>query len=168
MSGELPSWSVRPREIANLLNPAFTALVIARSVAGSEAAGSTGLALPLSFLVLPAVLHPGTRDALPRAATTTMYGWLGEHPHLKALFPARAGAFVPFTQEAIRFGLAHGKMSMAGPSLRSGPNHYAQTAAPKEQTDEVSKILQKAAMIGRWLTLAGAPSTILAAWGVAP
>jgi hypothetical protein len=100
MSGELPSWSVRPREIANLLNPAFTSLVIARSVAASEAAGSPGLALPLTFLVLPAVLHPGTRDALPRAATTTMYGWLGDHPHLKALFPARASAFVPFTQEA--------------------------------------------------------------------
>ncbi len=164
----LPAWQERPRELANLLNPAFTSLVLSRSVSSYAAARQEGLPLPLGFLILPIILHPQTRDALPRASTTTMYGWLAEHAHLKALFPERARATTPFTQEALRFALSHEKFSLDAAALHPGRNRYSLTAVPRDATPDVETCLNKAGFLGRWFASIEAPATILAAWGVRP
>ncbi len=168
MTDVLPRWQERPREIANLFNPAFTALLLAKTLAGYASGKPTGMPVVLSYLVLPIILHPDTRDALPRASSTNMYGWIAEHPHLKALFPARARKSIPFTQEAIRFGIIYGKLAVAGPSLDMGIRKFALSAAPPDATDEVKVCLQKAAFIGRWFAETDSPHTILATWGIRP
>ena len=168
MIDRLPRWDERPREVANLFNPAFTSLLLSRTLAGYSGGDGSGMPLVLAYLVLPIVLHPDTRDALPRAASTTMYGWIAEYPHLKALFPARARRSVPFTQEAIRFGIMYGKLAISAGSLVTGSHRYAQSAMPSDATDEVKLCLQKAAFLGRWFADTESPRTVLATWGVRP
>jgi hypothetical protein len=168
MIDRLPRWDERPREVANLFNPAFTSLLLSRTLAGYSGGDGAGMPLVLAYLVLPIVLHPDTRDALPRAASTTMYGWIAEYPHLKALFPARARRSVPFTQEAIRFGIMYGKLAISAGSLVTGSHRYAQSAMPSDATDEVKLCLQKAAFLGRWFADTESPRTVLATWGVRP
>lgn len=168
MTDVLPPWQERPREVANLFNPAFTSLLLAKTLAGYAGSEPTGMPLALSFLVLPIILHPDTRDALPRAASTTMFGWIAENPHLKAVFPRRARKSIPFTQEAIRFGIMYGKLAVAGPSLVMGARRFALNAVPPDATDEVRLCLQKAAFLGRWFAETDSPHTTLATWGIRP
>jgi hypothetical protein len=168
MTDRLPCWEERPREVANLFNPAFTSLLLSRTLGGYTSGDAPGMPLVLTYLVLPIVLHPDTRDALPRAASTTMYGWIAEHPHLKALFPARARRSVPFTQEAIRFGIMYGKLAITADALGPGALRYAQSAMPPDATDDVRLCLQKAAFLGRWFAETESPRTILATWGIRP
>lgn len=168
MTDVLPRWQERPREVANLFNPAFTALLLAKTLAGYAGSKPTGMPIALSYLVLPIILHPDTRDALPRAASTTMYGWIAEYPHLKAVFPGRARKSIPFTQEAIRFGILYRKLAVAGPSLVMGTRKFALSAVPPDATDEVMVCLQKAAFLGRWFAELDSPHTILATWGIRP
>jgi hypothetical protein len=169
MTGALPPWPDRPREEANLFNPAFTSLLIARAVAHHErTASGTQMPLALAFLVLPIVLHPPTRVALPRAADTNLFGWIAEHAEIKALFPGRAERLTLVTQEAIRFALIYRKLAVDGDGIVSGPKPYALSAAPSPATDETKECLQKAAFLGRWFAIANSPVNILGAWGVRP
>lgn len=168
MTDVLPRWQERPREVANLFNPAFTALLLAKTLASYAGSEPPGMPIALSYLVLPIILHPDTREALPRTASTTMYGWIAENAHLKAVFPGRARKSIPFTQEAIRFGIMYGKLAVAGPSLVIGARKFALNAAPPDATDEVKVCLQKAAFLGRWFATADSPPTILATWGIQP
>jgi ABC-3C biological conflict system middle component len=169
MSDTLPPWRVRPREFANLYNPAFTSLALARAVRHHEdAGGQRGLPLALAFLVLPIVLHARFRDQLPRAADTDMFGWMARHANLRMLLPVHAEAMKPVSQEAIRFGLHHGATALRGSDLCSGPRKFGKSSMPPVVTDDVVACLQKAAFVGRWFALAAAPTTILATWGVRP
>jgi hypothetical protein len=169
MTHPLPPWPDRPREEANLFNPAFTSLLIARAVAHHErAASSTPMPFALSFLVLPIALHPPTRAALPRTADTNLFGWIAGHAEIKALFPGRTERLVPVTQEAVRFALLYKKLTLHGDCLASGAKPYALSAAPSPATDETKDCLQKAAFLGRWFAAANSPVNILGAWGIRP
>ena len=169
MMSPLPSWTQRPREEANLFNPAFTSLLIARAIAHHErSASAKPMPFPLAFFILPIVLHPGTRDALPRAADTNMFGWITEHPEIKALFPVRAERLTPVTQEALRFAIAHKKFDIQGGQLISGARRFALSATPDPTTNETNNCLQKAAFLGRWFAASDSVSTIFATWGVRP
>jgi len=72
-------WSKRVVEEANLFNPAFCAVLLAR--ASEEFTKKTQQPLPfaLAFLVLPVVLHRGTRAALPGSTVTSLLPWVQEH-----------------------------------------------------------------------------------------
>lgn len=169
MSVQQPEWPRRPREEANLFNPAFTSLLIARAVAHHERTDSQGgMPFLLSFMVLPIVLHAATRDALPRAADTNMMGWISEHQEIKALFPARASRLVPITQEAIRFGLGYDKLMLKGDRIGSGTDRYALTTVPSPSTNETAACLAKAAFVGRWFAYSNSAINIVTAWGVRP
>jgi hypothetical protein len=56
----MSAWNDRPTEIANLLNPAFCALLLAQAVRGYQEETKVGLPYALAFLVLPLVLHKPT------------------------------------------------------------------------------------------------------------
>lgn len=169
MTSPLPQWRDRPREVANLYNPAFTSLLLGRCVSNYETVREAqGLPLALAFLVLPIVLHPRFRSHLPRAADTDMFAWIANHPDLRALLPSHAEAMKPVTQEALRFALIYGALVIQGADLISGTKRFAKTTMPPSLTDDVSTCMQKAAFIGRWFAQSTTPVTILATWGVRP
>ena len=87
---DLP-WKGRPAEEAINLNPAFCGELIYRTVGEYGKALKKPIELPLSFLVLPIVLHKQTRDELPGKADTAFVGWVAGHGSLLARLPVGCG-----------------------------------------------------------------------------
>jgi hypothetical protein len=79
-------WAFRPVEEASLFNPAIGALLLAKAAAGHYKQVGQGLAYPLIFLVLPAVLHSETRAALPATTRAVMHNWTSEHASILAAY----------------------------------------------------------------------------------
>ena len=72
-------WHERPTEIANLFNPAFCALIVRDGSQGFAEHNPTGMPYPLAFVLLPIVLHRGTRNILPKTIATKLHPWIEQH-----------------------------------------------------------------------------------------
>lgn len=162
-------WRERPRDQANLFNPAFLAVLIERCSYGHRERSGQGIRWPLIFIALPAVLHKETREALPKAVTSSMASWTGSHPLLVAALPERARALEPYVREALLFALTHGLVRFEDDRLLS-----CNLGRPPEDhpwrgpTDDFRSCATKAAFFGRWCAVSGLPATVFALWGVRP
>ncbi|WP_328678007.1 MULTISPECIES: three component ABC system middle component [unclassified Streptomyces] len=153
-------------EAAALFNPAFGAFVLAHCVAAHMAAGpSLPLPFPSTFLVLPLVLPPDTRSALPRDVRTPLSGWLADNPVLRASFPRRAVSLTEYTRIAERFGIRHGAFVVrsGGLIVESQPRRPNASA----HGAELVECTRKAALVGRWLASMN-PATAFTLLGVRP
>lgn len=170
-SAAVQPWAERAVEEANLFNPAFCAALVCKAV-GDYTKKAAGRPMPfaLAFLVLPVVLHRGTRRSLPGSTVTFLLPWLQEHRERLVDFPARARRLKPFGQEAIMFGIARGALAVEdGGGLVVNARKIAVTEKTTELfTFEAHECIDRAAFLGRWFAAAGTPATIFAAWGVAP
>ena len=164
-------WANRPVEEANLFNPAFSATLMTKTVGDfTKKAGGRQMPFALVFLVLPIIMHRGTREALPGSTVTALLPWLQENREQLVDFPARVRRLKPFSQEAVMFGVGYGALVLAdGGGLLVGRKKVSTT---EKKTDlftlEARECVDRAAFLGRWLAAAGPAATILAAWGVSP
>ena len=103
----MESWPKRTVEEANLFNPAFCATLLAK--AADEFAKKAGKPLPfaLAFLVLPVVLHLGTREALPASTITSLLPWIQNNREQLVDFAVRVQRVREITREAILFAAQH-------------------------------------------------------------
>jgi hypothetical protein len=164
-----PAWRLRPLEEANLLNPAFLALLSSRIADGHREVTGRGLPWALVYLALPVVLHEETREALPRDVRGDMAGWTRAQPLLVEGLAARAPALRPLVTEALLFGLAHGLVRRDGALLEPGRLRRRTAAVPwREPTDDFRACAIRAAFFGRWCAVSGAPATVYALWGLRP
>jgi hypothetical protein len=164
-----PAWALRPVEEANLLNPAFIALLVRQAADAHRSLDRQSLPWMLAFIVAPAVLHGPTRAGLPQTVTSSMTRWSQTHPELLAGFPARAGALVPAVREGLLFGLTHGVLALAGDQLSPLPLRRRRARERwREPTDDYRACLSAAAFMGRWCGRSGSVATIFALWGVRP
>lgn len=161
------SWSERPPEQARLLNPAFLG-VTTWCCARGHAAVAGGLPYALAFVAAPIVLHRATREDLPRAVSTSMAAWLGEHPEALVGFAARARALVPLVREGLLFASIGRMLTLNDGRLRSAKRPSSMVAFEREATAEVRSCLKKAEFVGKWFAGSGGYTTIMALWGVAP
>ena len=162
-------WDLRPREEANLLNPAFLAQLVDRAATGHREVLGRGLPWPIVYLALPAVLHQETREALPRDTRSDMAGWTRAHPLLVAGLAERARAIRPMVSEAMLFGLAHGLIRREGATLEPGRlARRTQRVAWREPTEDFRACATRAAFFGRWCAGSGTPATVYALWGMRP
>src|SRR5215204_450597 len=107
-------WAARVIEEANLFNPAFCATVLAKAADEFAKKANRPLPFALAFLILPIVLHHGTRSALPGSTVTSLLPWL-----VRAPFPAeRRPDLRRPTQPSSR--RAHEPGRLPGPRLRPG------------------------------------------------
>lgn len=163
-------WSKRVIEEAHLFNPAFCATVLAK--AAEDFAKKTQRPLPfaLGFLILPIVLHHGTRAALPGSTVTSLLAWVQDHQNQLVDFATRVQNLQEITREALLFGIQHQTLAMTDTGdLVVGPKR--QSATEKRTglfTDEARDCVDRAGFIGRWFAGAGTTATIFAAWRVAP
>jgi len=160
-------WDKRSPEVANLLNPAFCAVIIYATVAEYQKKAKTGIPFPLLYLLLPIVLHQSTRNRIN--SKTNMVVWLQRNPDALVGFPERARSLVAFTNEAIEYLLFHQIVNVCNSSL------IIQKTLSKAKMDklavtdsEISDCIQKAAHVGRWFYNMRAEENIYAAWGVRP
>lgn len=161
------AWDQYPREERYLFNPAFLALLLARSSKGYERERLLPMSIPLAFLSLSITLHRPTRELLPRTVATNLVRWAQENPYVVTVTPTRAGAFVPLFRESLLFAVANKVCSITpGAGLRPAPDFWL--PAPRGRTDDMVQCQRSAIFLGRWLARAGPPPTVLALFGVRP
>jgi hypothetical protein len=157
------AWSTRSHEERALLNPAYGGQLL---LAAAGEYGDAGLPFPLSFLVLPLVLHKKTREALPTTIRTSVPMWLQRNPDVKVGFDERVAKTVPITREAIAFLMRHQKVEvLPGGMLRV---RDPLKASKDPGSDEIKQSLLKARFFGRWIQRAGTPATVFALFGIRP
>lgn len=162
-------WRDRSIEERNLLNPGFCATLLWHAAQGYASERNTPMAIELSFLVLPFVLHRETREGLPRNITTSLPTWLAEHPIVRTRLGERAATLRSFTREALVFGGSHGLLSLAYDGVRANAAMKRRvTAGLKPTSDEVRECAKRAEFLGRWLEKAGGTETVMALLGVRP
>jgi hypothetical protein len=162
------TWHDRPTEEAALLNPAFCGELIARATRDYERIRATAFPLPLSFVVLPLVLHPQSLAALPGRANTTFATWSANEEALLAELPERILRLRPITREALLFLAQHRALTADAEGLRTGEKPMRLTAKGMTTTPDVEDIRRAASLLGRWFANQGAPVQILQTMGVTP
>jgi hypothetical protein len=163
-------WSKRAVEEANLFNPAFCATLLAK--AADEFAKKAGRPFPfaLAFLVLPVVLHQGTRDALPGSTITSLLAWIQDNREQLVDFAVRVQRLREITREAILFAVRHETLALTdqGEVIIGRKRQSATNRRTGLFTGEARQCVDRAGFIGRWFAAAGTTATIYVAWGVAP
>lgn len=157
----MQQWSERTPAVADLLNPALIATVIAAAASEYESRGETLMPFELSFLVVPLVLHRDTRSELPIRITSHLAKWVAAHEVLAAGFGARAKALVEPVREGIRFGLRSGAIELDGATV-AGRLRSSSPAA----IGDIGEVVRKAGFVGRWFTQIESSATAFALLGV--
>jgi hypothetical protein len=158
----MEQWSERTPAVADLLNPALIATVIAGAASHYESRGGSPMPFELSFLVAPLVLHRSTRIALPARVDSHLAKWVTANEVLAAGFGARAKALVEPVQEGLRFGLRSGAIEFDGGNITS----HLRSRTPARIGD-IGEIVGKARFVGRWFTQIESSATAFALLGVA-
>jgi hypothetical protein len=155
--------------VAHLLNPAFLAAVLARTVSGYRAQRTEPMPWLLGFLVAPLVLHGSTRERLPRAVTTPLAAWLTANPDLRVGFADRMSALLPFVREGLVFALAHKAITLASHgTLDIGTGFHFAKLIPEATDSSENDCLTRATFAGKWLARAGSATTAFTLFGVRP
>jgi len=163
-------WDARPREEANLFNPAFCAALQHEFVKEFQKAKGQAVPYALLFCALPIALHGKTRRALPGSTLTSLYSWRERNPEALVGFAERARSLLPVAQEALRFAIDRSALAFAedggvmlGRHSLSIPRRFEETL-----TDDARNCVAATRLLGRWFAKAGTASTIMAAWGIKP
>jgi hypothetical protein len=164
------TWSERAVEEANLFNPAFCATLLAEATDNFTKKANRQFPFALSFLVLPIVLHQGTREELPLSTITSLLPWIQNNRAQLVEFPVRVMRLREITRESILFAVQHGTLTLTEQGdLAIGPKRLSATEKRTTLfTNEVRDCVARAGFIGRWFAAAGTTSTIFAAWGITP
>ena len=165
----MKTWAVRPKEEAYLLNPAFCCTILTAAIYGYTSAKKEGVPFPLTFMVLPIVLHKPTRDSLPPNIRTSMAAWLQENSSARVLFFERLVSLKPHTTEGIQFGslldwIVPGSDGLLETTLRESDINRAIS----QLIDEARECVMRARFLGKWFSAAGDTATVMAFWGVRP
>jgi len=161
-------WESRPVEIANLLNPAFCALVLRDSVKSYHDHENTGMPFILAFLLLPLVLHRRTRDSVPQRPTTSFAQWIEKHNEVTVGFDDRVRELSPYTREAIAFGLQHSVLVIAANGGIVVASESIMYPSDWRSDSPASRCITCAKNVGRWFAEIGDESTICRLLGVRP
>jgi hypothetical protein len=164
---DLP-WKRRPVEEAINLNPAFCGELILRTVREYGKALKAPMSVSLSFLVLPIVLHKGTRDELPGKADTAFVGWVAEHGPLLAGLPDRVVRLSPISREALMLMLQHGLLALENGGLVTEAKRLKSSAIADRSTDDTNEARGAAELLGRWFARQAQAAHVMQALGVKP
>lgn len=148
-----------------LFNPAFLASLIGAAAAAHRTDHEAPLPLALGYLVAPMILHPPTRQALPRRVNARLAIWADENQLLRAELRWRAPQLTAVTRRALRFGIRHDLLLLSRNGIGDGAR-IARLPTPRE--GEAAECWAAAELLGRWLPRAGPSTTVLALLGVRP
>ncbi len=162
-------WNDRPTEVAYLLNPAFTGVLMRLAVDGYKRESSRPMSFAMAFFVLPFSLHQRTGERLPAKATTNVEQWIQDNRDILVTFQSRMRTLVPFTKEGIVFAGQRGIISFDTEGKLAAGSYNLRGFAPlKRENPSIAKIFDRATFVGRWLGLSGSPVTLYSMLGVTP
>lgn len=161
-------WAERSHEERALLNPGFCAQLL-WCAANSCVRDLGGLSFEEAFLVLPFVLHRGTRETLPKTTKTSLAVWLDANPLARGRSASRARLLISTTKEAMIFGDRYGLIQVNTGHIQAVEGWKLPIdRALQASSDEVRECMKRAKFIGRWFALAGSTTTVMALLGVRP
>lgn len=163
---KMKNWNMRTQEVAFLLNPAFCGRILYTTIKTYKDRINRSFPFPLIYLVLPLVLHNGTRININ--SKTKLQLWIQKYPQLLIDFPQRARELVPITNEAIEFLFQTGKVLLtSNGELEISP--VSKTLSKTKFIDaEISECINKSEHIAKWFATAGKVETIYIELGVRP
>lgn len=165
-------WEQRPVELANMVNPAFCSMLLHSTIDSFYKKTQFGLDYSLAFLVLPLVLHRPTREAVPLKPRSSLPDWVNVNRQKLALFPGRAQQLVPYTREALMFGIQQGFIEISNEGRNVGklkPTSMVLRPVPEwHQGSEPLDCARKARIIGDWFAEYGDGSVLFQLFGVRP
>jgi len=165
----MPNVPSRSREEFHLLNPAFCGALSSRIAEGYASVAPRGMPFAMVFVAMPLLLHTATREALPRAISTSLAAWIESHPGLRIGFADRARVLVPFVRDGLLFAVLHGAVTFSDDGLLlPGRLPGSRTAFLDSATGNVGSCFKRSRFAGRWLAAAGSPETVMTLWGVRP
>jgi hypothetical protein len=154
----------RPRDEAALYNAAFVAVSVSVAANDYERKQQHPIPWALAFIVPPLVLASEVRSELPGNTRAYFANWLADHPDLRRDTALRTRAMVPYTRDAIRFGLLHGLLELHDGRLRG---LLRPTTTQTRFQGEAAEIVRKAAFVGRWIAPQD-PLQVFALLGIRP
>lgn len=160
-------WEKRPVEIANLLNPAFCGEVLRRCINSYQQTTTQPFPYPLTFLVLPIILHRRTRELISRRQRQSLHAWLQSHQEVKIGFAERTTELLSVTKEALIFLLQVNALTL-NEHAELGVISYKRTSIQGQDEDEIVDCYRKAEIVGRLFAQAGTITTIYTILGVRP
>jgi len=165
----MKKWTARPKEEAHLLNPAFCCTIMAAAICGYKSVNDECMPFPLTFMILPIVLHKPTRDKLPPNTRTSMAAWLQENSLARVLFYERLISLKPHTKEALQFGMLLDWIVPRMDGLLETTLRESDINRTIHQlADEARECVMRARFLGKWFAASGASHTVMAFWGVRP
>jgi hypothetical protein len=166
----MQAWQKRAVEEANLFNPAFCAILLAKAADEFTKKTEQPLPFPLAFLVLPVVLHHNTRAALPGSTVSSLLSWIQDHQNELVNFSGRVQSLQAITREGIFFGTQHETLAIANSGgIAVGARKLSATEKRTGLfTEEARECVDRAGFLGRWFAAAGTPATIYSGWGITP
>ncbi|HEY3380008.1 MAG TPA: three component ABC system middle component [Armatimonadota bacterium] len=159
-------WNKRAPEVAYLLNPAFCGEVLRRTLGEHLTIANQPMAYPLIFLILPLVLHKGTRQLID-GRTQQLHTWLQSHPEVKVDFAERTRRLAPVSRESLLFLQQVGAVTI-DEDARIVLTPFLPRTLRQQRTGEIAECYKKALVVGRWFARAGLPETVFTILGVTP
>lgn len=155
-------------ENRRLLNPAFTGLLIARAAAGHWKEAHSGLPFIYSYLVLPLVLHPETRERIPNSIATRLLTWIERNGDVISTVPRRLRELSAATREGLFVASTTGITAIGNSgSIEPTTEDRAILKFEKQLTsNEMADCFKKSNFLGRWLAMSGTMPTVLSAIGI--
>ncbi|MGI5518984.1 three component ABC system middle component [Streptomyces sp. CA-106131] len=163
----MSEFSTLSRDERALYNPAFTGLVVARSVQGHQTEFGTPCPVVIATLAAVMALQPTIRNALPRSTASGLHRWVQENPSVRTSMTLNATAIA----DVVRPGLLMALQTRLLACEAQGRLHVPKGALKKAITgdsDDVVVIQKAARLLGRWLPNAGSISTVMTLLGVRP
>lgn len=163
----MSEFSTLSRDERALYNPAFTGLLVARSVQGHQSEFAVPCPVVVATLAAVMVLQPTIRAALPRSTASGLHRWVQENPSVRASMALNTTALADVVRPGLLMALqthllacnAQGRLLVPRGALK-------QTVTGG--TDDIVALQKTARLLGRWLPSSGSISTVMTLLGVRP
>jgi hypothetical protein len=141
----LRSWGERSVEEANLLNPAFLAVVCYQCIKGYNEITEKNAPYVLPFLIASLILHKRTRESLPRSISSHFSSWVTQSNGFQAKigYADRTRSVAPCVKEALYFGLANQIFTISDGSFETDKKINIPSSPNKEISPEVVDCFKK-------------------------
>ncbi|MEN6293247.1 MAG: three component ABC system middle component [Methanobacterium sp.] len=160
-------WCMRPKDVANLYNPAFCSVVLTTSVTSYSSIKSEGMPLALSFIAFSVLLNNKLENKLPRSVSTSLATWIDDNTESKLLLQEIVVPLKSFVQESILFSAFQNWLSLdkSGNLISTKTENDIKRFLDFFEGDN-REIIRHARFLGKWFALSGNTETVMALWGI--
>lgn len=156
-------WNDRQKDFAHYFNPAYLGVLTWGLVKGYNSEGG-GMPLSLVFPAVPLLLHPASRDNMPRTVRARFSNWLRENPSVRAELPIATQMLVPRMKEGLLISMGSSWISAEEQNL------FAASRGPTavKTADAFKSDIKRAEFLGKWFVRCGDEREIYQQMGIQP